>query len=302
MLSTEHSSQKQLIGQEKSVTFGDLRLGEIVPLGVCVVLLIWLYVPVVKNWYMEWMKEDSYYSHGILVPFISGFLVWLMRKRLADIPIRPDRWGYVILALFLPVVPLMTWAGATIPQGLVFPFIIFGLSLVLLGREMTKQLWFPIGFLFFMCVLPGDILVKMSFRIQMLSTAGAALVLKLLSLDASREGAVISLPSITVQVGAPCSGFRLLISLFAFSSLFAYLVEGPLWSRLALVGITLPLSLVLNVIRITLIGLVGEFMGEHAMHVFHDLAKFLVVVLAFVALWFIARWLKCQKFNSMLLS
>ncbi|MGB9587009.1 MAG: exosortase [Armatimonadota bacterium] len=302
MVDTDRSSLKHLVAHEKSITLRDLRLQDIVPLGVCAALVIWLYVPVFNSWLAEWFKDESYYSHGVLVPFISGFLVWLMRQRLVNIPIRPDRWGYVILVLFLPVVPLMTWAGATIPQGLVFPIVVFGLSLVLLGREMTKQLWFPIAFLFFMCVLPGDILVKLSFRIQMLSTAGAALVLKLLSLDASREGAVISLPSITVQVGAPCSGFRLLISLFAFSSLFAYLVEGPVWSRLALVGITLPLSLVLNVIRITLIGLVGEFMGENAMHVFHDMAKFLIIIMAFIALWFIARWLKCQKFNSMLLS
>jgi exosortase len=291
---------------EKLTTFRDLRVSEIVLLGICTGLLIWLYAPVVRTWYLEWMKEDSYYSHGILVPFISGFLVWLMRKRLVDIPIKPDPLGFVVLGISLPIVPLMTWAGATIPQGLVFPIVVYGLCLALLGREITRQLRFPIGFLFFMCVLPGDILVKLSFRIQMLSTTGAALVLKLIGLiggfNASQEGAVISLSSITVQVGAPCSGFRLLISLFAFSSLFAYLVEGSLWRRLFLVALTLPLSLVLNVVRITLIGLVGQYMGESAMHVFHDMAKFLIVVLAFIALWFIARWLKCQKFNSMLLS
>jgi len=171
--------------------------------------------------------------------------------------------------------------------------------LVLFGRAMARQSGFPIAYLYFMCVLPTFLLTMLSFRIQMLSTKGGTMLLRLLGFDAYREGAMITLPNIEVLVGAPCSGFRLLISLFAFSVLFAYLKEGPLWGRLSLVAITLPLSLLVNSIRITFIAIVGEFMGSDAMLAFHDYSGYIVLVLAFVALSLFARLVGCRRFSSM---
>ena len=33
----------------------------------------------------RWLEKDTYYSHGFLVPFISGFIIWPKRKELAKI-------------------------------------------------------------------------------------------------------------------------------------------------------------------------------------------------------------------------
>ncbi len=112
---------------------------------------------------------------------------------------------------------------------------------------------------------------------------------------------MILLPNVEVMVGAPCSGFRLLISLFAFTVLYTYLLEGPWWGRTLLVVFTLPLSLLVNSIRITLIALVGEFMGSEAMHSFHDYSGYIVLILAFLVLVSFGRLVKCRKFNSMLM-
>lgn len=286
----------------KSPSLGSTRWTDWILPAIVVALMLWLYVPVFRSWYGQWFKDESYYSHGILVPFISAFVVWLKRSRLAEIEVKPCALGYVLVVASLIVNILMVWAGATNPQGLVFPILVTGLVLVLLGKQMTLELWFPLAYLFFMCVLPGDILTKLSFRIQLLSTEGGTLILKALTFDAVRNGTAITLPNIDVLVGAPCSGFRLLISLFAFSSLFAYLKEGPLWGRLTLVAVTLPLSIIVNSIRIALIAIVGEYFGYEVMHAFHDYSGYLVLVLAFIFLWFFAKVVKCPKFNSMLLS
>jgi len=295
-------SQKPHESSRSEQTLQDLRWPDLVPIAVAVMLLLWLYHRVFDYWYVAWMMKESYYSHAILVPFISGFIVWLKRKQVLETPLRTSALGYAIVLPGLFVFLIMTWAGGSSLQGLVFPFILFGLVLTLLGPAMARQLRFPIGYLFFMCVLPGDVLTKLSFRIQMISTMGATAALRLMGYDAAREGAAINLPNIEVMVGAPCSGFRMLISLFAFAFLLAYLKEGPRWGRASMIVVTLPLSIILNSLRVVMIALVGEHYGSDAMHAFHDYSGYIVLALAFVALSLFARLVKCQKFSSMLVS
>lgn len=282
-------------------TLGRLGPATYVPLAILVGLICWLFMPVFQWWYQMWNAEESYYSHGILVLPISLFIVWLKRSSVNRTAIRPSPIGYLVLVPTLMAVILASWADAP-SRGLAFPVVLASLVLILFGWRMTWELAFPIGYLYFMCVLPTFILTKASFGIQMLSTAGGTVLLKMIGLDAIRRGAMITLPNIDVLVGSPCSGFRLLISLFAFSALFAYLKEGPLWGRLTLVAFTLPLSVLLNALRIAMIAIVGEFMGSEAMHTFHDYSGYIVLVLAFVVLSYGARFVKCRKFNSMLIS
>jgi exosortase len=282
--------------------FRDLGWPNILPMAVAVGLLLWLYWPIFNSWYVEWMKKESYYSHAVLVPFISAFIVWLKREDILNAPIRPSALGYLMILPGLAVFTVMSWAGGYSLQGLVFPMILGGFVLVFFGRHMARLLRFPVGYLFFMAVLPGDVLTKLSFRIQMISTVGATWMLNVVGLDATREGARINLPNIEVMVGAPCSGFRMLISLFAFAVLLAYLKEGPMWGRASMVIVTLPLSVILNAFRVFMIAMVGEYFGSDAMRTFHDSSGYIVLALAFVVLSFFARLVKCQKFNSILVS
>ena len=269
-------------------------------IGLCLVCLGLLYAHTFAYWYRVWMMKESYYSHGILVPFISGFLIYLKRKRLAAIHIEPSTQGYLILIPALMAAVLAVLSGAASAPGLTFPVVLGAAVVILMGRAMVKELAFPIGYLYFTCVLPGFILVMASFRIQMLSTMLGTAILNALQFHAERSGTMIALPNIEVMVGAPCSGFRLLISLFAFSVLFAYVKEGPWWGKAILISATLPLSVALNGIRIALIAIVGEYMGSEAMHSFHDYSGYLILILAFVLLSLLARFAKCRNFSSML--
>lgn len=266
-------------------------------------LVAWIYAPTFKWWYNAWMAEESSYSHGILIPVIVGFIVWLKRKAILSTPVRPCAWGYAVLVPALLLVLLSAVANSASVRGLLFPIVVGGLVLALLGKAMLRELLFPILYLYFMCVLPGNVLGPFSFRVQMLSTAGATLMMKWIGLAVTRSGQIITMPNgVEAQVAEACSGFRLLISLFAFSILFAYLKEGPLWGRLSLVAVTLPLSLVANSFRIALVCLVGQYRGADAMHSFHDYSGYLVLLLAFIILPQIARLVKCRNFSSMLWS
>ena len=283
------------------MTIGDLgkaRIWQV--LGVITILMLcYIYWRPVEWWWGKWWEEESYYSHGILVPLMSAFLIWFDWGRIKRIPVEPTAWG---LALILPMVfvDFVAHRGA-IPSiaGLTMPIVLTGVSLMLFGRKATWAMLFPILFLFFMCVPPTTFLAKFSFKIQMLSTTLATHGLNLMTLDAVQEGTRIRLPNIEVMVGAPCSGFRMLIALLAFTTFFAYMKVGPLWGRLSLVAMVIPLSLLANSVRVLMIAVVGEFMGEDAMHSFHDYSGYIVLVITFAILIQLAKVVKCRDFKSM---
>jgi exosortase len=266
--------------------------------GVSLALVALIYARTIGSWWGAWMAPDSRYSHGILVPFISAFAVYAERERISKVEIRPN------LVLGIGVLLLVMLSGlacraARIPsmESVVIPLFIFSMVILLLGVRMAYALMFPCLFLLFMVPWPGSLLSKTESTTQLWSTAAATRILQLFFRDASHEGITILMPSVAVKVATACSGFRTLISLFAFSTFFAYMKDGPWVGRIALVFSALPLGLVANSIRITMVALVGEFWGEDTMHVFHDYSGYIMLVFAFVALELISRILKCRKFR-----
>jgi exosortase len=266
--------------------------------GVSFVLVIVIYAHTMGVWWRSWWVPESRYSHGILVPFISAFAVYAERERISKVQIRPNFFLGVI-ALLLVMSAGMAYRAARVPsmESISLPLFILCAIVLLLGTRMAYVLLFPCLFLLFMVPWPGFLLARTENTVQLWSTIAATKILQLLQFDASHEGITILMPSIAVKVATACSGFRTLISLFAFSTFFAYMKDGPWWGRICLVVSALPLGLVANSIRITMVALVGEFWGEDVMHVFHDYSGYIMLVFAFVALELISRMLKCRKFR-----
>ncbi|MDO8682223.1 MAG: exosortase/archaeosortase family protein [Armatimonadota bacterium] len=280
------------------ITITDLRAQYMcwVLVAISLVLVSIMYNRLIAGWWNTWWAKDSLYSHGILVPFISMFAIYANKENLSKIPVRPNfALGISTLAIVMGMSLVCRAAGVSSIEGFTLPlFLVAGVAL-LFGAPMTKALLFPLLFLLFMCPLPGSILNMVNVKIQIWSTIVATQILALMQFDAAREGVTILMPNITVEVGEPCSGFRTLISLFALSTFVAYLLEGPRWGRIGVVLSTIPLGLVVNSIRITLIALVGEFYGMKAMHSFHDYSGYIMLIVSFVVLIFIARLMGCRK-------
>lgn len=290
-------------GQTKLGTIGKVPLSLVAAICLCGLLTGAVYFPSFRVWLKEWLRPNGYYSHGVLVPAITVGLVWLKRHRLREIPIRPSAWGYLLVVSSLLITVTLTWAGGTSVQGFTFPILIAGMVLVLLGKEFLRELVFPLGYMYFMINLPDFILTIMSFRLQMLSTIGATSILRALQFDVYRNGAVISLPHVDVTVAVACSGFKLLISLFALTFLFAYVMQARNWVKGLLIALMVPVSVILNSLRIAMVSTVGEFMGEESMQYFHDkIAGVIMIALALVTLYFLARLFRCDKLNSTLTS
>jgi exosortase len=164
------------------------------------------------------------------------------------------------------------------------------------GTRWMRAALFPILFLWILAPLPGPLLNDLTLGTQHISTVGGYLILKLMGLHPSHVGNMIYLENFTLNVDVPCSGFKLLLSLLMFSAAFAFLTDTTLARRWALFLFSLPLSILVNSIRITLIGLVGEAMGASAAETFHDWSGMICLILCMALLFGGAKALGCRTF------
>jgi exosortase/archaeosortase family protein len=61
------------------------------------------------------------------------------------------------------------------------------------------------------------------------------------------------------------------------------------WGNLVMVLMVVPLSLVINGLRIALIGIVGELYGDQAGRDFHDYSGYITLIICFIIVFKIAR-------------
>lgn len=256
-----------------------------------------LYTRAISWWYMEWTADGSYYAHGVFIPFFVAAMIWRDREKLRRLPITHSWWGLSLIALAMAAVLYAYRADVTVTLSISFILFLIGAVLTIAGRQMTRALLFPILFLLTMIpIIPNQVINVAGFPIQMASAKFASAALNLIGFHNTRIGTQIQMDTYLMNVEVPCSGFKTLIGLMAFSGAFAYLVEAAKWKRWVLFLISIPLAILVNGVRITLIGIVGEIFSTQAASTFHDYSGFIVLILGFMFLFSFARVLRCEKF------
>ncbi|MRR07829.1 MAG: exosortase A [Deltaproteobacteria bacterium] len=247
-------------------------------------------------WLVErYDNPDSHYSHGYLIPFICGYLVWLKRKELAELPQSSSRMGLALIIGALLVHVASVWTHTFFTSGFSIMALAIGLCLYLYGPVITRQLAFPLGFLAFMFPLPMRVISAVSFPLKMMVANMGTAIMEMSGMPIVREGAVIHLTNATLSVGDPCSGIRSLIALMAMGALFAYLLRGSFARKLILFLAAAPVAIATNVLRVcTLIFVADKLGGEWASpeHWFHTTSGLAVFLISMAALFGIMRVLE----------
>lgn len=274
-----------------------LPLPYLLPFAVGIGLIAVLYKDAYLWWYSEWTAPGSFYAHAVFVPFFVAAMIWRDRKKLSESFAIPS-WSGV--ALGIPTMLLLMLGkrlDVTVVQSFSFVMLVFTVSLVMFGKAKTHLLLFPLFFIIMMMpLIPDQLITSIAFPIQMFSAKLATMFLNAMTLHSIQQGTMIKMDNYTMSVELPCSGFKTLVSLLTFTAAFAYLVDGAKWKRWMLFFVTIPLSLFINALRITLIGVVGELVSPKAAGIFHDYSGFIVLTLAFLFLFNFARVLRCERF------
>ena len=240
-------------------------------------------------WLVDSWLGDPAYSHGFLVPLISGFIIW---KKRHELHLNPFGAGIFVFALGLFIYVAGFFWRAPFGLAISFLIVISGLILYLGGKEAMRSLLFPVCFLFFAIPLP--FLPGIANILQSFSAHYSALVIGMLGIPVTTIGAEIHLETCFFVIGAPCSGMHTLISLLALAAVFAYFIRCPLYRKSILFFAAIPIALFANISRITAILLIANYYGsEAAMGFFHDYSSILLFAIAFLFLVVCSRGLGC---------
>ena len=267
-----------------------MKRNDLLKLTAITILLGVVYSSAFVWMYERWSARDTYYSHGFLVPFISIFLVWQMRKSLAKIIAKPHPYGWIwlISALLFQVIGTLWNIGFV--SGFSLILVIIGLVQILLGKEYLRQLIFPILFLIFMVPLPEVAIVNLSFRLKLFAAQAATFIVNHVGVPAVREGSLIKTMHARLMVEDPCSGIRSLIALIALGALMSYFSNLSRGKKIVLFISALPIAVGTNIMRITALTLISEIYGEkYATGIVHDTLGILTFVFAFLGLSLVAK-------------
>jgi exosortase len=250
--------------------------------------LILLYAPTLKLLVWQWYN-DADYSHGFLVPILSAYLIWARRDKLRSIPRNPSIWGMVVVLFSIGVMYLGSLGAENSLARLSFIGVICGLIVYFVGSKALRAMAFPIAFLLFAIPMPTVVYNEIVFPLQFIASKFATGTLEMLNLfPIMREGNVLILPGMRLEVVEACSGIRSLMSLLALAAGYGYVVERSVAVRWFMVLAMVPLASVSNGLRIMITAIMAHYIGPKAaegfMHEFSGWVIFVVATILFLAL------------------
>ena len=240
--------------------------------------------------YYNWHREE--YSHGFLIPPISAYLLWQRRAALRSLPFRGSWLGFAIVLLGLALFLLNCFFTVMGADAYALVIVIVGLALAMLGWQAFKVVAVPLGLLFLMNPLPTFWYNNLSDQLQLLSSELGAGLIRLCGISVLLEGNVIDLGTYKLQVAEACSGLRYLFPLMTLGAVVAYLFEARAWARWLLFLSTIPVTVLMNSLRIGVIGiLVDRFGIEQAEGFLHQFEGWLIFMACFAVLLLLAKLL-----------
>lgn len=221
-----------------------------------------------------WQQEE--YSYGYLVPLIALLLLF---NKMNDEKITPrSSWfGFGLVATCIIAQFLSQVAGVKGIQPQVFLLCLIGLFILFYGLAASLAVAGPLLLVMFAAPLPKFFYYTMSFNMQMISTTLGTRLLRLLGVCVLQNGNIIDLGNYQLQVVEACSGLRYLFPLVTLGFLLAYMFKASFLKRAILFASTLPIAIVMNSLRIALIGVtVDRWGGKMAEGLLHDFEGWLV--------------------------
>jgi len=249
--------------------------------SLCVVGLFW---ETVRSMIDAWTSSRTF-THGFLVLPATGYLIWCYRSLWIHLVPAPSPWGVAVLALLGGgwfagyLIDVMWLQQATVIAMLP------GLMWAILGKEIVKNLSWPLGFLIFM--LPVGTSIER--WLQDITAWFIQVGLELSDIPYLYEDHSFVITSGIWDVDPDCAGLRYLLPGLAVGYAFATLVYRQPARRLVFLTICALVLMVANGIRAY-----GVIVGDHvgiAEGVDHRVFSYSVYGLTMALLFWIGlRW------------
>ncbi|MDD5347327.1 MAG: exosortase/archaeosortase family protein [Candidatus Omnitrophica bacterium] len=269
--------------------------------------LVWalvtlLYAPIFKTLYQSrWEYID--YTHAYFILPVSLWLAWRKRKELKQLVAKiskrsaaPLQWNLalIILGLFMYFFGwrqdyLFISTLSLIPLA-------FGLTGYLYGPAVSRALAFPILYLLLLVPPPLGVLDSVTLPMRHWISVVTHQLLKTLGYPITRDGLLLSIGGKEIYMGAPCSGFRSLVTMISLGLAYVYVIKTSTKNKVILLCSVAPLALLGNLIRVVGMCLVTFYMGEAAGKGYHDASGF-VIFLVLIGGMLGLEWLLGRNYN-----
>jgi exosortase len=255
------------------------------PVLLLAIVVTAIYYQVIAKLVFDWYTNPDF-SHGFLVAPFAIFLLWDKRKVLRDTPIQ-QTWSGIWLLLAAIFVLFMGIYGAELfLSRLSLVMLLAGIVWTLCGRAMLREMRFAILVLLLAIPIPAVLFNQITFPLQLLASRMASAILPLFGVPVLRDGNIIQLPSMQLEVAEACSGIRSLMSLFAVAIFYGYFLERSTARRVVLALAAIPIAVFANAARIVGTGLCVQYWNpDKAVGFFHEFSGWLMFIVSLCCLY-----------------
>lgn len=278
--------------------------------------LSFLYASVLAKLGHDWWTDENY-SHGLLIPFIIGYILWTERdalRRAASTPRLLSGGAFVFFAL------LALWGGTAgaelFVQRVSLVLMLAGIVVYFWGFKLLRLAFVPLILLLLAIPIPAIIFNRVAFPLQLFASRCAVWMMRAFDIPVLRQGNVIELMprgasvSKKMEVVEACSGIRSLMTLVTLAVVFAYFTYPPtddqkgehdgesggrsfaakfkgygFWRSVILVTSAIPIAIVTNALRVSGTGVLTNYFGAKvADGFFHYFSGWIVYLFAFILL------------------
>jgi exosortase len=209
-------------------------------------------------------RESS--SHILLIPLVSLFLLFTERKRIFAFPRTSAGPAIWLICAGLAIYLFAIWhlpaqdASALLPAETSSLLLIWvGGFFLFYGTQSARTAAFALLFLLLMIPLPNRVLDRVVYALQQGSTEISYLLFRATGVPVLKQGFLLFLPDVTIEVAEECSGIRSSVALFITCLLAAHLFLQTTWRQALFSLLALPLAIIKNGIRIATLSILSIY-------------------------------------------
>lgn len=250
----------------------------------------------------RWLNDEAY-GHGFVVLLIAAFIFLTRLPQLQSYSPKGQNLGFISFLLLLVLLVISEAARIhTFTQYLLIGLFVC-IAIACWGLRALATLAPSVLLLFFAIPLPSFLQVMLTADLQLLSSSLGVTLLKLASVPVFLQGNVIDLGIYKLQVVEACAGLNYLFPLLGIATICACYLRTPMWQRILLVASAVPITVLLNSIRIAVTGVLVKNYGPEAaegfIHFFEGWLIFLACMLLLLAeLWLLARFVNNSNLSG----
>jgi exosortase len=253
------------------------------------ILMAAVYYRVLAKLVVDWWQIPDF-SHGFLVPIFAAYLVWAKRKTLLNTKVAPTWSGVAVVALGLVVLLLGVYGAELFLSRISLVILLAGLVLSFGGWHLLKELRFPLLVLVLAIPIPTIVFNEITIPLQILASKLASALLPLFGVPVLREGNIIELSAMKLEVAEACSGIRSLMSLFTLAIFYGYFLEKSSLRRAVLAVASIPIAIAANAVRLLGTGLCVQYWDpDKALGFFHEFSGWVMFLVSLGCLFIVHR-------------